>query len=391
MLIDGTVYLDYQAATPVDPRVIEVMTTSMATDFANPSSDDHSLGWRARRTVEQARATIADVWGALAEEIIFTSGATEANNIAVFGGALAAPSERRRLLVSAIEHKAVLEVAYAAERHGYAVEIIPVNADGIVDLAALRRSLDDTVAVVSVMAVNNETGIVQPVRQVADLAAQFGAFSHCDATQAPLAGEIDLFAWGVDAASFSSHKLYGPKGVGALYLSPDRPWTPRSLTFGGGQEGGVRPGTLPTPLCAGFAAAVDIMRREGEAERARVASLRDDFVEALQALDARFKLTAADAPRHPGNAHMTLCGVDAADLLVRLQPAVAASLGSACTSGVIGPSHVLSAMGLSDEEAGSCLRFSLGRFSDASQVAQAVEAIQAALKSAGNPTKASAA
>ncbi|NIJ28019.1 cysteine desulfurase family protein [Brevundimonas terrae] len=380
MLIDGTVYLDYQAATPVDPRVAEEMAILMTVDFANPSSDDHSLGWRARRSIELSRTTIADAWGAGPDEIIFTSGATEANNIAVLGGALGAPSTRRRLVVSAIEHKAVLEAAYAAERIGFAVEIIPVGADGIVELAALRRSLDETVAVVSVMAVNNETGVVQPIQQVAELAAQVGALSHCDATQAPLAGDVDLITWGVDAASFSSHKLYGPKGVGALYLSSQRPWTPRPLIFGGGQEEGIRPGTLPTPLCVGFAKAVDILRQGGEVERTHVAQLRDDFVAGIQRLGSRFKLTAAHAQRHPGNAHMTLSGVDAADLLIRLQPAVAASLGSACTSGVIGPSHVLSAMGLSDDEAASCIRFSLGRFSDEDQVAQALEAIQAALR-----------
>ncbi|WP_168045876.1 aminotransferase class V-fold PLP-dependent enzyme [Brevundimonas alba] len=377
--IEDAIYLDYQAATPVDPRVAEAMRETMLTDFANPSSDDHALGWKAHQRVELARAAIADAFGAAWGGLIFTSGATEGNNIAILGGARNAPPERRRVLISAIEHKAVLEAASALAAEGYDIERLPVDTSGCLDLDVLEALEGTTVAVISVMAVNNETGVVQPVRAVAQWAKRHGVFFHCDATQAPLAMEVDLSSWGVDAASLSSHKIYGPKGIGVLYLADDRPWTPRPLTFGGGQEQSIRPGTLPTPLCVGFATASMLVSREGAAERERVASLRDSFVASLRDLDPGLRLTAPSGDRHPGNAHVVFSRADAADLLALLQPVVAASLGSACTSGVIGPSHVLTAMGVSDSDASRCVRFSLGRFSDAAQLAEASHAIAKAL------------
>jgi len=379
MMIDGTIYLDYQAATPMDPRVIEVVTQAMRYDFANPSSEDHALGWRARERVEVARTTIADVLGVQADELTFTSGATEANNIGVLGAALNAPPGRRRILVSAIEHKAVLEAARAAEAHGFSVEYIPVGRDGVIDLVALSEMLDETVAVVSVMAVNNETGVIQPITAVVEQCAAAGAFCHCDATQALPAMSVDLVDWGVDAASFSSHKIYGPKGVGALYLSHTRPWSPKPLAFGGGQEEGLRPGTVPTPLCIGFAKAVRIMATEGLAERERTRRLRDTFLALLHDQEISFVVTAASSLKHPGGAHVSFGDADASDILARIQPIVAASSGSACTSGVIGPSHVLLAMGMSNAEASSCIRFSIGRFTDEDQIAQAAICVAEAL------------
>lgn len=384
MVIDGTIYLDYQASTPMDPRVIDAVTAAMRSEFANPSSEDNALGWRARQKVEDARTTIADVLGVEAAEITFTSGATEANNIGVLGAALNAPSSRRRILVSAIEHKAVLEAAYAAEAHGFEVEIIPVGSDGVVDLERLQAMLGNDVAVVSVMAVNNETGVIQPIKEVVARAAAAGAFTHCDATQALTAIDIDLVDWGVDGASFSSHKAYGPKGIGALYLSLARPWSPRPLTFGGGQEEGLRPGTIPTPLCVGFAEAVGIIGREGQAERQRVGQMRNDFLAMLLEAGLVVRVTARGASRHPGNLHLSFGDYDASDILTRLQPGVAASGGSACTSGVIGPSHVLLAMGMSEHQAASCIRFSVGRFSDLKQLVRAAELIRRIIAGGGD-------
>lgn len=376
---EDTIYLDYQAATPIDPRVAEIMLGAMLTDFANPSSDDHALGWKAHQRVESARTAIADAFGAACEELIFTSGATEANNIAVLGAARNAPSNRRRILISAIEHKAVLEAGLALEAEGYEVERLPVDAAGRLDLSVLEQMDGSAVAVISVMAVNNETGVIQPVEAVARWAERHGVFSHCDAAQAPLAMAVDLTAWGVHAASLSSHKIYGPKGIGVLFLATDRPWSPRPLTFGGGQEQALRPGTLPTPLCVGFAAASTLVRQDGAAERRRIAALRDAFVASLRDLDPGLTLSAPLAERHSGNAHVAFSRADAADLLALLQPTVAASLGSACTSGLIGPSHVLTAMGVSDSDASRCVRFSLGRFTDAAQLAEARDAIAGAL------------
>ena len=380
MRIGESIYLDYHAATPVDPRVVEAMAEATLVDFANPSSDDHALGWRARGRIDDARLVLANAFGAAPEEMTFTSGATEANNLAVLGAARAAPPGRRRILLGAIEHKAVLQAGSALKAEGYEVTRLAVLPDGRVDLSRLDDTDGAEVAVVSVMAVNNETGVIQPFEEVADWAERNGAFSHCDATQAPLALPMDLQSWGTHAASLSSHKIYGPKGVGALYLAENRPWSPKPLVFGGGQEEGLRPGTVPTPLCVGFAAAAEIVTREGAAERRSLAKMRDSFVASLKALDAGLALTAAQSPRHPGNAHVVFSRSDAADLLALLQPTVAASLGSACTSGVIGPSHVLTAMGVEDAEASRSLRFSLGRFTDDEQLLEVIGLIAKALK-----------
>jgi cysteine desulfurase len=380
MPAEPPIYLDYQASTPMDPRVREVVAAAFATDYGNPSSEAHRLGWRAHAMVERARAQVASAIGALPEEVLFTSGATEADNLGVLGAALAAPEHRRRILVSAMEHKAVLEPAYAAQAHGFTVEEIAVRPDGVVDLDDLRRRLDRDVAVVSVMAVNNEIGVVQPIGHVAALAAAAGAFVHTDATQAPLAMAIDVLAWNVDAASFSAHKVYGPKGVGALYLAAAPPWRPRPLMFGGGQEQGLRPGTLPAPLCAGFGMAMELLAAEGEEERARVAQLRDGFAHDLQRSCPGLAVTCEPSPRHPGNLHVRFPQVVASDLLDELQSDLCAAIGSACTSGVIGPSHVLIALGLDAPSAAESVRFSIGRFTTADELSQSVERIASALQ-----------
>lgn len=377
--MEPTIYLDYMASTPLDPSVRAVVEAALRDEFANPSSEGHSLGWRARAAVEAARRDVAEVLGSSPNEILFTSGATEADNLGVLGAAMAAPASRRRILVSAAEHKAVLEAARAAEDLGFTVERIGVTSAGVVDLTDLRAKLGPDVAVVSVMAVNNETGVVQPVSEVAALAAATGAFVHTDATQAPAAMAVDVVAWGVDAASFSSHKVYGPKGVGALYLSATAPWRPRPLMHGGGQEYGLRPGTLPTPLCLGFAAALKSLCA---AERVHITNLRDAFQRRLHDLASNMAVTGSGAPRHPGSLHVRFPGYDASDLLDRLQPSVCAATGSACTSGMIGPSHVLLALGWDPKAAEEGLRFSLGRFTTADEIELAAEAIAKALAGA---------
>ncbi|QYU69306.1 cysteine desulfurase [Leptolyngbya sp. 15MV] len=368
------IYLDYQASTPVDPRVKAVMLEVMNRDFANPSSESHSAGWQARKRVEDARATIAEAIKCDPDEIIFTSGATEADNIGVLGAALGAPEDRRRILVGATEHKAVLEAALAAERLGYIAELLPVDSFGLINPAELQSRLDDRVAVVSIMLVNNEIGTVQPLEKLVALSAAAGAFVHTDATQAPNAMDVDVQKLGVDAASFSSHKVYGPKGIGALYLSATAPWKPRPLMFGGGQEQGLRPGTLPTDLCSGFAEALRLLTEEGGRERERVAQLRDYFVGLLKKNVPGFTLTAAHSQRHPGNLHGRFEGIDADDLLARLQPNLFAATGSACTSGQTRHSHVLAAIGQGGL-ASEGIRFSLGRFTTIADVEAAAELI----------------
>ena len=374
-----TIYLDNQAATPIDPAVLAILREAMATEFANPSSEDHRLGWGARNAVETARGAIAACIGADPEELLFTSGATEADNLGVLGAALGAPPNRRRILVGATEHKAVLESAAAAADHGFSLDIIPVDHDGLIDPAQFQAMLGPDVAVVSIMAVNNEIGTIQDVATLSRLASAAGAFVHCDATQAIAALDVDVTAWDIDAASFSSHKIYGPKGVGALYLSAVAPWRPKPLMFGGGQESGLRPGTIPAPLCIGFAAAMKIMAGNGAPERADVAALRDRLAAGLRIAAPDLVETACTAPRHPGNLHVRFPGINADDLLNRLQPELAASTGSACTSGSMAASHVLRAIGVTDAQAAEGIRLSAGRFTTEDEVDRAILLIGDAL------------
>jgi cysteine desulfurase len=372
------IYLDYQASAPLDPRVREAMFEAYA-DPGNPHAEEHAFGWAKARRVEQARVQVAALVGAEAEEVIFTSGATEANNIAVIGGALAAPNKRRRILVSAIEHKSVLEAARSCEDIGFTVEFIPVGADGRLDPTELGRRLAPDVALVSVMAVNNEIGTIQETAILGGFVRMAGAFFHVDATQAPLAVDIDLTRWHADALSLSAHKIYGPNGIGALVLSHGAPWQPRPLIYGGGQERGLRPGTLPAALCVGFGEASRLVAEAGEIERIAVVGLRDCLLHALQRSAPDLVVTCAATPRHPGSLHVRIPGVSASDLLMRLQPGVAASTGSACTSGIIGPSHVVMALGLDAEAAGECVRFSLGRFTTIEEIELAADAFGSAL------------
>lgn len=372
-----SIYLDYQASTPVDPRVSACVASISDASYANPHADDHAGGWKAAEIIERARRQVADAIAALPEEIIFTSGATEADNIGVLGAALGAPAGRRRILAGAFEHKAVLESARAAEAFGFTFETLPVTTFGLIDLAALNAQLADDVAVVSVMAVNNEIGTIQPIAEVARAASGVGAFVHTDATQAPLAMDVDVQAWGVDAASFSSHKVHGPKGVGALYLAVTAPWRPRPLMFGGGQEQGLRPGTLPTALCAGFGLAMTLV---DEAERNAVRALRDEFARMVSERCPAVRFTCSETPRHPGNLHVRFPGRDAKDLATRLQPQVQLATGSACTSGIMHASHVLAALGWEGEAQAEGLRLSLGRFTTQPELNRAADLIAEALE-----------
>lgn len=377
-MTDSPVYLDYQASAPIDPAVLAAMIDAYATP-GNASAEEHSFGWRARDRVEAARRQVAELVNAEPEEVIFTAGASEANNIAILGAARAAPPVRRRILVSAIEHKSVLEPAKALELEGFYVELVPVGRNGIIDLAALKARLRDDVAVVSTMAVNNEIGTVQPISEIAALGAAVGAYLHVDATQALAAGPVDIRAWGTASLALSAHKFHGPTGVGALVVADDAPWRPRPIAFGGGQESGLRPGTIATPLCVGLGIACTLLAERGGEDRRHAAALRDRLADALRGQGVHFAITAEASPRHPGSLHIRLPGVDAADLLTRLQPHLAASTGSACTSGVIGPSDVLLAVGMTAEQAAQCLRLSLGRFTTAEEIDIAADRIAAAL------------
>jgi cysteine desulfurase len=372
------IYMDYQASTPADPRVVEAMRPYWSTIFGNPHSTDHGFGWTADAAVEKARGQIAALIGADPDEIIFTSGATEANNLAILGIARASP--RRRIVVSAIEHKSILAAARAAQDElGFEVVSVPVGANGIVDPADVAALLDERVALVSIMAVNNEIGTVQPLREIAATCQAIGAVFHSDAAQAVSVLPLDVYCDGADLMSMSAHKAYGPKGLGALYIRRHLPVRPKPIIHGGGQEQGLRSGTLPTPLCVGFGEACRILAEERDAEIERIAALRSQLICKLQSAVPGLMLNGALAPRHSGSLNVRFPGVDAELLLQALQPNVAASTGSACTSGQPEPSHVLRAIGLSAPEAASSIRFSIGRFTTREEIDRAVGHVAHAL------------
>ncbi len=352
--------------------------------FGNPHASDHIVGWRAAQAVEGAAASAAALLGADPDEIIFTSGATEANNLALLGLARRVPDFRRRILVSAIEHKCVLAAARALQqREGFAVESIPVDREGFVDVGALADLLDDRTLVVSIMAANNEIGTLQDIPDIANLLARHGVLFHCDAAQASCAMGLSEFATHADLVSLSGHKIYGPQGIGVLYVRRGLQEAIEPLMHGGGQQGGLRSGTVPMPLCVGMAAAIDILRQpEGTEERVAVANRRDAFVRLVQA--GRFQ-AALNGPafdkRHPGNANLCFRGFTAQDILGALQPRLAASTGAACTTGIPEPSHVLRAIGLSAAQAESSIRFSFGRFTTDDDITEAARLVVDSLES----------
>jgi cysteine desulfurase len=378
-----TLYFDYQATTPVDERVLRKMIPFFGAKFGNPHAADHVVGWESSRAVADSAAQIAALIGADADEIIFTSGATEANNLALLGLAGRRSDPRRsRLLVSAIEHKSVLAAAGAlADRFGYQVESVPVDAQGRVSVHALEAALDDTVLAVSIMAVNNEIGTIQNIRGLSMAARKAGAVFHCDAAQAPLAMEIGALAEDTDLVSLSAHKMLGPPGIGVLYVRRALQERIEPLIYGGGQQNGLRSGTVPLPLCVGMGAAAEMLRGDQMREtRAALQKRRDEFLEKLRELPWGITVNGPPAEhRHPGNANVCFHGFSAHDILNALQPALAASTGSACTSGIPEPSHVLRAIGLSGDDAEASIRFSLGYTTRNEDIDAAIDCIADAL------------
>lgn len=385
---NGRVYLDYQASTPLDPRVIAAMMPYFGEKPGNPHATDHSFGWEAAKAVELAAQQVATAIGADPDEVIFTSGATEANNLAIIGIAGRKPPSRKRILVSSIEHKSVLATAAATRRLGLKVELIPVDREGVVRVDQFSRQLSDDVLLVSVMAVNNEVGTIEPIGQVAELCHATGALFHTDATQALTTEALDVGVLQADLLSLSAHKIYGPMGIGALYMRRDIQRQIEPLFYGGGQQHGLRAGTLPVPLCVGFGEAAAICAYEGEVERTRIRNLREEFFQELQRIVPRIKLNGPTGiARHVGNISVCFPGIEADVLLGALQPQVAASTGSACTSGTIEPSHVLRSIGLNHDEANSSIRFSIGRFTTGDEVSRAADAVDRALSRLGPATR----
>ncbi len=372
------VYLDNQATTPCDPRVLALMLPWFTERFGNPHSAEHQMGADAEAAVEAARAEVAVLIGADPREIVLTSGATEANNIAIKGAARHARrmgDPRRRVITVATEHKCVFESVADTEEDGFEPVVLPVGADGRLDPDVLRAALAMPTLLVSVMAVNNETGVIQDFAGLAAIAREAGALFHTDAAQA--VGKVPVNVHGIDLLSLSGHKLYGPKGVGALYVRRRPRVRLAPLFSGGGQERGLRSGTLPTPLVVGLGEACRLARLEMQEEAARLAGLRDRLLAGLQRRMPNIRVNGSLRHRIPGNLNITF-PAPALDLM-RATPELCVSTGSACSSAAIEPSYVLRALGLTDAEAQRTLRLGLGRFTSAADVEHAVEALSAAV------------
>ena len=365
------IYLDHHATTPVDPAVVRAMLPYFGERYGNPSSRAHAFGQEAYAAVERAREQLAALIGAQADEIVFTSGATESDNLAVRGLARSASVSGRHLVISAIEHPAVLEPARSLERAGFEVTRVGVGPEGLVSVADVAAALRPDTVLVSVMAANNEVGTLQPVAEIGALCRERGIPFHSDAVQALGRVPVDVAAWSVDLLSLSAHKVYGPKGVGALYLRRGR--RPRlklePQAEGGGQERGLRSGTLNVPGIVGFGEAARLAAlalRSGEPERLR--TLRDRLLAGLLTRIPGLQVNGALEPRLPGNTHVSIAGVEAETLILALGGGVALSSGAACAEASGKGSHVLRAMGLPDEQVFTSLRFGLGRYNTEAEV-----------------------
>lgn len=374
MTVRRPIYLDYQATTPLDPRARDAMRPFLEESFGNPHSAHHTFGQKAAEAVEVARRNVADLIGADPREIVFTSGATESNNLAIKGAARFVGNTRRHIVTMATEHKCVLESVKALEGEGFSTTVLPVRQNGLVDVDALAAALTDDTVLVSVMGVNNEIGVIQPLKEIGQVCRARGVLFHSDCAQAVGKIPLDVGDMSIDLMSISAHKMYGPKGIGALYVRRRPRVRLEALFSGGGQERGMRSGTVPAFLCVGFGTAADIARQEMADERKRLARLAANLKDRLLAV-AGARLNGDADQRWPGNLNVSFAGVDAEALLAALIDDVAAATGSACTSAAVEPSYVLNALGLDAEIASSAIRLGLGRSTTADEVEAAAMAI----------------
>ncbi|NTX21458.1 IscS subfamily cysteine desulfurase [Burkholderia cepacia] len=360
------IYMDYSATTPVDPRVVDKMVPFLHEQFGNPASRSHSYGWDAEQAVEEARAHVAALLGADPREIVWTSGATEGNNLAIKGAAHFYQGKGRHLVTVKTEHKAVLDTCRELERQGFDVTYLDVREDGLLDLDTVRQALRADTILVSVMLANNETGVIQPVAEIGALCRARGIVFHCDAVQAAGKIPVDVNALNVDLLTVTAHKVYGPKGIGALYVRRKPRVRIEAQMHGGGHERGMRSGTLPTHQIVGMGEAFRLAKEEMAGESRRVGALRDRLLAGLSTLDEVY-VNGDLARRIPHNLNVSFNFVEGESLIMGIK-GVAVSSGSACTSASLEPSYVLRALGRSDELAHSSIRFTLGRFTTEAEV-----------------------
>jgi len=360
------IYLDNHATTPLDPRVLEDMLPYLTDKFGNAASRSHSFGWAAEEAVQTARARVARLIGAKSEEIVFTSGATESDNIAIKGVAEANRDKGDHIVTCVTEHKAVLDSCKRLEKYGFRVTYLPLRADGLIDVDELKRAIDDKTVLVTIMAANNETGVLQPITEIGRFCREQNVAFHTDAAQAAGKIPIDVQAQNIDLLSISAHKLYGPKGVGVLYARSGGPQL-SPLIDGGGHERGLRSGTLNVPGIVGLGKACEICAEEMEQESVRTAAFRDGLREKITSQLDGVLVNGSMQHRLPGNLNSSFGNVDGEALLTALDD-IALSSGAACTSAHIEPSYVLKALGISDELAQASLRFGIGRFNTEAEI-----------------------
>ena len=368
------IYLDYSATTPIDPRVAEAMIPYLTELFGNPASRSHSYGWTAEEAVENARANVAQLVNCDPKEIVWTSGATESNNLAIKGAAQFYKSKGKHLVTQRTEHKAVLDTMRELERLGFEVTYLDVQENGLVSLADFEAALRPDTILASIMAVNNEIGVVQPIAELGELCRARGVLFHVDAAQATGKIDIDLSALKVDLMSFSAHKTYGPKGIGALYIRRKPRVRLEAQMHGGGHERGFRSGTLATHQIVGMGEAFRIAREEMASENVRIAALRDRLWAGLQTIEETY-LNGDMQQRVPHNLNVSFNFVEGESLIMATRD-LAVSSGSACTSASLEPSYVLRALGRNDELAHSSIRFSIGRFTTEADIDYAVNLLQ---------------
>ena len=364
------IYLDYQATTPVDPRVLDAMLPYFTEKFGNPHSRSHAHGWESEEACEKARAQVASIIGADPREVIFTSGATESNNLALTGVARFHKSHKEHkdhIITVVSEHKCVLETCRHLEREGIEVTYLPVQSNGLIDPDRLRDAFSDRTLLVSVMGVHNEIGVIQPLTDIGAICQERGVLFHTDCAQAVARMPLDVEEMNIDLMSVSGHKIYGPKGVGVLYVRRRPRVRLEALIDGGGQERGMRSGTLPTPLCVGIGEACAIAEREMATDSERIALLKDKLHRGIASELPEVYLNGDRVKRVPGNLNLSFRGIDA-DALMAAMTDLSVSSGSACTSAAIEPSYVLRALGVDDELARGSIRFSIGRFTTEAEI-----------------------
>ena len=362
------IYMDNHATSPLDPRVLEAMIPFFTQKFGNAASRNHSFGWEAEQAVENAREQIAKLIGATAKEIIFTSGATESNNLAIKGIAEMYKERGNHIITQVTEHKAVLDTCKRLEKYGYRITYLPVKADGLIDIEDLKRAMDDKTILVSIMFANNEIGVIQPIAEIGKLCHEKGVIFHTDAVQAVGKIPVDVNSMNIDVLSLSGHKIYGPKGVGALYVRRRNPRVQISAQIdGGGHERGMRSGTLNVPGIVGLGAACEIAGQEMAEEAARLTKMRDHLRRKLESALDYVEINGNMEHHLPGNLNASFVYVEGESLLMGIND-VAVSSGSACTSATLEPSYVLKALGLGDDVAHSSIRFGLGRFNTMAEV-----------------------